>query len=400
MIVNSNFFPDFPVSLNILTAVGLILIAGVLGARLLSRFVPVPAITGYVLTGLLIGPAGFNLVDAAMLDKFVLLVELALAMVLFELGRRVDLRWLLREKRLLATSIGLSMAVFAALFITLTLFGVTKIIAAMVASIGMATSPAVAMSVVGETKAEGQMSERFLNIVVIGNVLGFIGFSMGLSALHVEYQAGWIGYVLHPLYLLLGSAALGWLAGQLLILLAHVLGRDRLAQLIIIIALIAATVGVASMLHLSALIALLAFGIASRSQDKRYALVELDFGPYSSLLYVVLFVFAGARLDLSNLRDLAPIIIAFIVVRFAVMISITSATAHANGLTLRKGVLLGLALMPLSGFKIILVQHAAGAYPQFNADLAALMTSMLVILEIIGPLCTRYALVKSGEATT
>ena len=34
---------------------------------------------------------------------------------------------------------------------------------------------------------------------------------MGLSALHLEYQAGWQSYLLHPLYLLLGSSLLGWL---------------------------------------------------------------------------------------------------------------------------------------------------------------------------------------------
>jgi hypothetical protein len=52
----------------------------------------------------------------------------------------------------------------------------------------------------------------------------------------------------------------------------------------------------------------------------------------------------------------------------------------------------------LSGFKFVLVQHAAGFYPQFGAQLSALMVSILVILEIIGPICTRFALVASAEA--
>jgi NhaP-type Na+/H+ or K+/H+ antiporter len=392
------FFPDFPVSLNILTAVGLILIAGILGARVLHRYLKVPSITGYVLTGLLIGPAGLSLVTTDILNDFVPLIDVALGVVLFELGRRVDIRWLLREKRLLATGIVISMAVFLALFFVLKWFGISTVVASMVAAIGMATSPAVALGVVREAKAEGQMSERLLNIVAIGNVLGFIGFSMGLAALHLEYEAGWQAYVLHPIYLLAGSILLGSLAGLLLIFIARYVGRDWLVQLIVVIALIAATVGLAAMLKLPSLIALLAFGIASRSLDRQHTLVELKFDAYNALLYVLLFVFAGARLEIVHLRELAIIVAAFIVVRFATTILITTASAHANGLTYRKGMLLGVALVPLSGFKIVLVQHAAGAYPEFGSDLAALMISMLVILEILGPICTRYALQAAGEA--
>ncbi len=395
-----NFLPALPETLNVMTATGLILIAGILGARLVVRALPVPSITGYVLTGLLIGPAGFHLIDAGVLNKLGVLVDLALGLVLFELGRRVDYRWLLRERRLLITGVVISVGTFLALFEVLTLFGVGKLIAAMVAAIGMATSPAVAMNVVHEVRAEGLLTERMLNIVVIGNSLAFVVFSMGLAGLHVEYQAGWQSYVLHPLYLLGGSIAMGWLVSRLLIWIGHWVGRDPQAQLILVLALVAATVGMAAMFNLSALIALLAFGIASRSEDRRHALVEVDLSQFNALLYVLLFVVAGARLELSHLRELAPLVLAFIAVRFGVTILLTTSLAGFNGMTLRKGGLLGVALLPLSGFKIIMVQHAAGVYPDFGVQMTTLTVSILVILEIIGPICTRYALITSGEAKT
>jgi Kef-type K+ transport system membrane component KefB len=395
-----SFLPTFPDSLNVLTATGLILIVGISGARLVARMLPVPAITGYVLTGLLIGPAGFNLIDAAILDNLGLLVDLALGLVVFELGRRVDYHWLLRERRLLVTGILISTSTFIALYWLLTQFGIGKLVASMVAALGMATSPAVALNVVREVKAEGQLTERMLNIVVIGNVLAFVGFSMGLAALHVEYQAGWQSYLLHPLYLLCGSILLGWLAGRLLIWLGQWLGRDAQALLIVMLALIAATVGIAIMFKLSALIALLAFGIASRSRDPRRIVIEPDLSPFTALLYILLFVFAGARLELVYLRALAPAVLSFIALRLAVTMLLTTALAPINGMTIRKGALLGLALMPLSGVNIVLVQQAAGLYPQFGAQLSALIVSILVILEIAGPICTRYALVASGEAHT
>lgn len=395
-----DFFPSLPLTLNLLTATGLILIAGVLGARLVTRALPLPAITGYVLTGLLLGPAGFNLVDAGMLDQIGPLIDLALGLVLFELGRRVDYKWLLREKRLLLTAVLLSLCTFIALFAVLTALGVGKTIAAMAAVIGMATSPAVALNVVREVKAEGQVTERMLNIAAIGNLLAFVGLSMGLSALHLEYQSGWRQYLLHPLYLLVGSALLGWLASRLLIWLGQWLGRDPQAQLVVAFALIAATVGAASMLKLSPLITMLAFGVASRSQDLRYAVVEPDFTQLSTLFYVLLFVFAGARLEPGYLREFGLIALAFIGTRLAVTLVLTTLLAPVNGISLRKGALLGVGLVPLSGFKVILLQYASGVSPEFSAQMSALIVAILTILEIVGPICTRFALVSAGEAKT
>lgn len=393
------FFPTWPISLNVLTAIGLILIAGVLGAHFLRRLLPqVPAITGYVLTGILIGPSALNLVDASLLSDISLLVDLALGLVLFELGRRVDYKWMLREKGLLLTGIVLSSVTFFVLFILLTQFGVSKLIACMVAALGMATSPAVILNVVREVKAEGQVSERMLNIVVIGNALAFVVLSIALAAVHVEYAAGWENYLLQPLYLLLGSTLLGWLISRLLVLIGKWLRRERQGQLILILALIAATVGIAVMLHLSALIALLAFGIASRHQDAQHTIEEPDLSQFGNLLYIVLFVFAGAQLELGHLASLWPIVLTFIVVRLAITIGVTTALARTNRLSTRNGALLGVGLTPLSGFNIIMVQHAVGYYPQFGLQLSALVVSILVILELLGPICTRVALVMSDEA--
>ncbi len=395
-----DFLPSLPGSLNLLTAISLLLVTGILGARLLTRFLPVPTITGYVITGLLIGPAVFGFVSTAALDRLGLLIDLALGLVLFELGRRVDYQWLLREKRLLITGVAISLCTFAALYGLLKWFGFSNLIASMGAAVAMAASPAVALSVVREEKAEGQLTERMLHIVAIGNVFSFVGFSMGLSILHLEYDAGWHSFILHPLYLFIGSVLLGWIASRLLIHLGTFIGRNNQSQLVLTIALIAATVGVSTMLKLSALIALLAFGIATRTRNPKHALVETDFGPYNALLYVFLFVFAGAKLELRYFIEMAPIALAFIALRFAVTFLFTTGLSSFNGLSLRKGMLLGVSLVPLSGFKVIMVQHAAGFYPQFSGQLGALMVSILVILEIIGPICTRYALVASGEAKT
>jgi len=115
---------------------------------------------------------------------------------------------------------------------------------------------------------------------------------------------------------------------------------------------------------------------------------------------VVLFVFAGARLEPMHLREFGLVALAFIVVRLAVTMLLTTALARANGISVRKGALLGVALLPLSGFKVILVQYASGVYPEFGSHMSSLIIAILVILEIVGPICTRFALLAAGEAKT
>src|SRR5437899_898063 len=126
-----SFFPAMPAALDLLTATGLILIAGLLGARLLTWIFPVPAIIGYVLAGSLIGPGGLNLINATDLNDIGLLVDFALGMVIFELGRRLDYQWLSREKWLAITALAISVSTFVGLFALLTAFGVGKLVASM-----------------------------------------------------------------------------------------------------------------------------------------------------------------------------------------------------------------------------------------------------------------------------
>ena len=92
-------------TLNPLAAFGILLIVGVLGGQIARRVVHLPAITGYVLAGLIISPAGLALIDAEMLHSANLFLQLAQGLALFEIGRRIDLTWLRRERILLVLSL-------------------------------------------------------------------------------------------------------------------------------------------------------------------------------------------------------------------------------------------------------------------------------------------------------
>src|SRR3972149_2853638 len=92
------FLPQFPLPANPLALFGLLLLAGALGGELMRRVLNLPRITGYVLIGLALGASGFNVLDARMLGYTRVFLDVGLGLVLFELGRRLDIEWLRRDR--------------------------------------------------------------------------------------------------------------------------------------------------------------------------------------------------------------------------------------------------------------------------------------------------------------
>src|SRR5687768_12145182 len=98
------FLPAFPPAANPMLLFGLLLLAGFAGGELVHRL-GLPRITGYVLTGLTLGASGLGLVDTALTSEARMFVNLGLGIVLFELGRRLDIAWLWRDRWFAATAL-------------------------------------------------------------------------------------------------------------------------------------------------------------------------------------------------------------------------------------------------------------------------------------------------------
>src|SRR5688572_21987367 len=96
--IDLEFLPDLPLPAGPLALFGMLLLAGVLAGELTKRVVKLPRITGYVLIGLALGASGINVLDTQMLGYTRIFLDVGLAMVLFELGRRLDLSWLRRDR--------------------------------------------------------------------------------------------------------------------------------------------------------------------------------------------------------------------------------------------------------------------------------------------------------------
>ena len=137
------FLPDFPLAASPLVLFGLLLIAGAIGGEVVRRVLRLPRIVGYVLIGMLLGPSGFNVLDSNLVSDAWIFVEIALGLVLFDLGRRLHFTWLRNDPWLAATGALESTLTFGFLYFALTVFGVQPIYAAAAAAVGVSTAPAV-----------------------------------------------------------------------------------------------------------------------------------------------------------------------------------------------------------------------------------------------------------------
>jgi Kef-type K+ transport system membrane component KefB len=395
---NPGFLPDWPLVASPIVLFGLLLLAGFVGGELVHRLAKVPRLIGYTLTGLLLGAGGLDWLDHASLASSRVFVDIALGLLLFDLGRRLDIDWLARDRWLFITGLAESALSFGLVFCVLIQFDLPAVPAAIAAAIGIATSPAVALVMSRELKAEGQITERMLNLTAMNSVVAVLATTMLLSWIHHEYQSNWYLMVLHPLYLLLGSGLLGVLASLAVLGLARVLGKHRERHFVLVLALVVLAIGVARMLELSVLLTMLTFGVLVRNLDQNRDVLDVDFGRVGLIFFVVLFVVSGASLSLDSLKTGAVIGGAFVLARFAGKALGVMAFTHFSGLRPGSAGLLTLTLMPMSALAVVMLEVATGLYPQLKGELSAIVLSAVLILELAGPLLVQFALTRAGEA--
>jgi Kef-type K+ transport system membrane component KefB len=393
------FLPNWPPLANNLFWIGALLAVGVACGEAVRRFLRLPRITGYAAAGLALGPGGLGLIDKPVLEDLGVFADVAIGLVLFELGQRLDLAWLRRTPALALMGIAESLGAAALVFFTLHYyFDLVPLAAGIAAAIAISTSPAALMRVAADLRAEGQVTERALIVTAINGVLAFLALTVLIPWVHFEYRGGWLTMVTHPLYLLGGSAALAAVAGWLTLRLAGLIGKSPERQFIAVIAMVVMTVGIAIALKLSVLLALLGMGALVRNADRDHHLVVVDSGNAGQLFYVCLFVITGASLDLALLATAGAAGLAFVLVRFAGKAVGVLALAPVVGLEWRKGVLLATALAPMSGLAVVLVHQTAVLYPEIRASVAPVVLAAVVILELAGPVATQFALRRAGEA--
>jgi len=392
------FLPAWPPAVDALPWYALLLLVAAIAGEVLARWLHLPRLFGWVAAGLAMGPQTSGLIDADMLAELRGILDVAVGVVLFQLGQRVDLGWLRRNPWLFATSLAEAALAFGAMFVVLLAIEMKPLLAALAAAIGIATGPAVGLSLTRELRAQGQVTERMLLLTSLNCVYAFLAVNILLAWLHHEYSDQLLTIVAHPLYLIFGSLALAFVFTAATLGLLALLGRRPEAQFISVLALVVSAVTIATALKLSLVLVMLGYGVMARAFDTRRRFAAYSFGRLGQILLVLLFAISAATLDLGLLASGAAAGATLLAARYVGKATGLLALAPASGLSLRKASLLALTLMPMSGVALLLVHDTTALFPGLGSTLASVVVSAIVMLEVLGAAAAYFALVQAGEA--
>lgn len=394
--MDTSFLPSLPLALSYPLLFGALLIAGAVGGEM-ARAVRLPRIVGYVTVGFIVAPLMHALGLQPLVERARIFVDLALGLALFDLGRRMDLQWMKREWTLAAAGLAESLLAFAAVFSSLLALGFPAVDSGIIGAICISTSPVAVMLIVQDGRAEGQVTERALNLVALNSLLASILTTILLTTAHLESKVAVETALLHPAYLFLGSVVLGWAIASAARLVARAVEKTADLHFTLIAGMVVGAVGLAAMLKLSVILTLLAFGLFTRNDVRNYDLLNVNLAPASRLLYIVLFVITGASLPPEMLMAGGVAGLALCAARFAGKFAGAFAFSVLGGLRVRQAVGLACCLAPASTLPLMLYYAVAREYSGFAEEVQAAFFSMLIVMEILGPILAQWGLRFAGE---
>jgi Kef-type K+ transport system membrane component KefB len=386
-----------PIQWNALLLFGSLLLTGLLGGYLVAKNTWIPRITGYLLVGIILGAGGLDWLSGDVLKLAHTFADIALALVVYQLGRYVDIGWLRHEKWLVATVLSGAALCFVFVWAALEALGIARPLAMLAGVFAIGTAPAVVMVVVRDLGAEGHITRRLAAMTALNNLVALLSAYIVLPIVATDADIPLQLLLSSTLYSVFGSALLAYLTYRLMIPLARLLGRERSQQFVLVIAIITLTIGAAHALRLPVLLTMLIFAILSKNLDLQYDLMELEFGVASELFIVMLFVTIGASIRFSDMATIGVSVGVLVAARFAAMACSVLAFARPAKLKWRQAGLLALGTLPMAETSLGLAQISA-MYPQTAAAVAPLLAGSLIVLELIGPIATQFALIKSGES--
>ncbi|WP_186114468.1 cation:proton antiporter [Burkholderia gladioli] len=394
-----SFLPNWPLVPDAVFWAGIALFAAGLCGELCYRAWRLPRVTGYAVIGLIAGSAGFGAIDASNSDSARLLINVALGLLLFELGNRLDLRWIRRNPWLIATSVAEATLSFALVLIVLLVLGVPAMVSIVLAAIAVATSPAMAIQLKTELRAEGQVSQRLLTLTALNSVYSVVLTKLLTSWLHQEEYGNVFATILQPIYLIAGSLILAYLLARACrYLFRHIAPamRDE-HSFVALFGLVVLAIAVAQALKLSTVLTLLLAGIIVKNLEVRPQLWPEHFGTAGWLLTVILFVLTLTSFTWHDLATGGLVAVVLILTRLVAKLVGVVAFAKKSGINVKQGVALGLSLAPMSALAYLLVDDTYQAYPNFDPHLRAVVMCSIVLLQLVGPLFVYRSLSAVGE---
>jgi Kef-type K+ transport system membrane component KefB len=323
----------------------------------------------------------------------------ALTFVSFLLGGTLKLESLKAHgKEIIVILIAIVLTTLGIVVLGLVLLRVDFGLALILASIATATVPAATLDVVRQSGVRNEFTRVLQGIMAIDDAWGLLVFSLCLAlATQLDGNAG--AAPVSALHEIGGAMLLGMAIG---IPAAFLTGRIDAGEPLQIEALAIAflTAGLAAWLEVSFLIAGMVVGaiIVNFAAHHRRAFHEIEHIQWPFM--ILFFILAGAALDLSAIAELGALGLAFITLRVLSRLAGGWMGAGLAGVAPQVRPLYGPALLPQAGVAIGMALLAGQVLPAWQDQILVLTLGATVIFELIGPLCTMWAITKSARFDT
>ena len=372
----------------------------------LAQLVRVPEVTGYLIVGVLIGPAALDLISHDNISTLGFLSDVALGLILFNIGVIFEAgNFRLVGRGVVRITLWEASLAFVLVFGVLMLSGMTLPIALLLAVVAMETAPATTLMVLNEYDAKGPMTDRLLALVALNNLFVLAAFGVvtaGLTLfdpgngtwLSAGYRAG------HGLlWTTVGSVALGAMLGLIMDVLAS-RAKESGEAMILSIGVVLIAVGASRWLGLSPLISTLALGATFANASEHGDRLLRVLGRADPPLYAAFFVLAGAELQPSSVLGLGLVGVGYTVARAVGKIAGARIGLRNQDVSPLVRQQLGFCLVSSSSLAVGLTIQIRSAFPLYAETITGIVLAAVVIFEVVGPLLTRRALVVTGEAQT
>ena len=373
------------------------LVGGALLGEAAFRGLRLPRIVGYSAAGMAVGAAGFGVVDGNLPRDARMVVDLALALLLFELGSRVSLRWLRANPALLWTSAAESLVSFGAIFGVLHWLGVERNIALACAALTACASGEVIGRVATELKSAGQVTERMIVLAALNTLFSVLALKLIIGWLHMDQRGDWVHGIAQPLYTFAGSVLLALVLSQAIrwVIRGFELRDENSVLLLLGMILLALTA--ARMFSLSTLLVPLLAGVLLRNASERPCIWPRHFGTAGGVLVLILFVVLGSTWSIGTLAVNAVAALALIAARYLAKTAVLLATARIGGIDMRQGLALGMALTPLSATTLVLLAELQATHPETASQIAPIVLAAIAMMALTGPVVVQWGLRLTGD---
>lgn len=354
-----------------------------------------PRLLGALLVGTLLALAGAG--ASGQEPALRLAVDLALAVLLFEAGVRVDLRWFARNRALLATSLAESLLAAVAVWATARALGLANAAAVPIALIAMSTSPAVVLRIVGESRAAGQVSERTLALSTLNTLAAIVLLQLYSAGVLLNEPSTWLGEGPAEVVGFLGSLILGAMLGEGVSLAGRRLDLRDDAPAVLVLAVLLLALVLAKTLGLATLLVPLVAGLWLRARSERPWVWPRHFGSAGQVLVLVAFVAVASAPSPSALLAAGGVALALLAARAGAKTLAVLAFARPGGLAWSQAAAVSVGLLPLSLSAWVMGLDYTSRHPEVGPLILPVLLAMLALVELPGPLLLRAALLRLRE---